>query len=94
MRAACPYTPERNDFVRAWKNLGDNFRLGQNLESVLSSCPEGMAPEQYCICLSVFREAGLLTGKSGSVYGSCYEKQAGKADIKETATYRRLKGTE
>ena len=91
MRAACPYTPERNDFVRAWKNLGDNFRLGQNLESVLSSCPEGMAPEQYCICLSVFREAGLLHCDNRGIYGATREKRSGKADLEATPLLRSLR---
>ncbi len=95
LRALKPYSPDRSTYEKAWwhlKRIG--YAPGDTPEEILKHCPPGMAPETYCICLSVFREAGLLTGKSGSVYGSCYEKQAGKADIKETATYRRLNGTE
>lgn len=91
LRALKPYRPDRGAFEKAWwhlKRLG--YTPGDNLEEVLSNCPPGMAPETYCLCLTVFREAGLLTGSGGSVYGSRYEKQPGKADIKETPTYCRL----
>ena len=95
LRALKPYSPDRSTYEKAWwhlKRIG--YTPGDTTEEILNRCPPGMAPETYCICISVFREAGLLAGKSGSVYGSRYEKQAGKADIKETATYRRLNGTE
>ena len=95
LRALKPYSPDRSTYEKAWwhlKRIG--YAPGDTLEEILNNCPPGMAPETYCICLTVFREAGLLTGNGGSVYGSRYEKQPGKADIKETATYCRLNGTE
>ena len=95
LRALKPYSPDRSTYEKAWwhlKRIG--YTPGDTLEEILHSCPPGMAPETYCICLAVFREAGLLTGNGGSVYGSRYEKQPGKADIKETATYRKLNSLE
>ena len=91
LRALKPYSPDRSAYERAWwhlKRIG--YAPGNTLEEILNNCPPGMAPETFCICLAVFHEAGLLTGNSSSVYGSRYEKHPGKADIKETATYRKL----
>ena len=88
--AASQYTPVRNDFIRVWKALGSNFRLGKNLLSVLASCPNGIPPEQYCICLSVFREAGLLDSPEGGIYGATPEKRSEKADLEATPLLRRL----
>ena len=94
VHAASQYTPVRNDFVKVWKTLGANFRLGKNLLSVLSSCPNGMPPEQYCICLSVFREAGLLDSPEGGIYGATPEIRSEKADLEATPLLRRLRAVQ
>ena len=91
LQAASVYTPERNDFVRVWKALGTDFALGKNLNILLASCPKDMAPEQYCICLSVFREAGLLSTPEGGIYGAVPENISGKADLEATPLLRRLR---
>ena len=50
-----------------------------------------MAPEQYCICLSVFQEAGLLSSPEGGIYGAEPETISGKADLEATPLLRRLR---
>ncbi len=90
-KAASQFCPERADFVRVWKSLGRNFRLGKDLSSLLSDCPSGMTPEMFCICLSVFREAGLLACSGKSVYGATAETPAEKADLETTPLLRRLR---
>ncbi|MBO7728376.1 MAG: single-stranded-DNA-specific exonuclease RecJ [Oscillospiraceae bacterium] len=91
LRAASSYTPERNDFVRVWKALSSAASLGKNLHTLLDTCPKDMAPEQYCICLSVFREAGLLSSPEGGIYGAEPENISGKADLEATPLLRRLR---
>lgn len=91
VKAASAFCPERNDFVKVWKNLGRDFQLGEDFEHILSACPEGMAPEMYCICLSVFRQAGLLNCTGSGIYGATYDKNSGKADLDATDLLRRLR---
>ena len=90
LRALSPYLPERADFVRVWKHLGSSFSLGETPEAVLSLCPEGMLPETFCLCLAVFREAGLITG-GPSLCGASSQRRAGKADLEATVLQRRLR---
>ena len=91
LRAASSYTPERSDFVRVWRALSATASLGKNLHSLLDTCPKDMAPEQYCICLSVFQEAGLLSSPEGGIYGAEPETISGKADLEATPLLRRLR---
>lgn len=90
-KAASVFCPERNDFIKVWKNLGRDFQLGDNLGQILSTCPEGMSPEMYCICLSVFRQAGLLNCCGTGIYGATYDRRSGKADLDATELLRRLR---
>ena len=88
--AASPYCPERRDFVRIWKERGGRIVLGKDLESVLNSCPEGMPPERYCICLMALLETGLLQGEHG-IYGARSAEIEGKADLEATRIIQRLR---
>lgn len=89
-RAALPCLPGRADFEKVWRALGKGFRLGDSLEELLSQCPAGMLPEVFCLCLSVFRDAGLLSCPNGKVYGSREVKIKGKADLDNTPVMRSL----
>ena len=88
-RAAAQYVPERPDFVRVWKTLGSEFTLGSSQEEILIDCPADLSPETYCLCLEVFREAGLLSGKK-NVYGARPETVEGKKDLTATPLMRAL----
>ena len=89
--AAVPYCPDRADFVLLWRECGGRFALGEDLASVLASCPEGMAPERYCICLNALLDSGLLRSRGGKVYGAESAELEGKADLEATGTMRRLR---
>lgn len=91
MQAASHFCPDRNDFIRVWRHLGSNFRLGSNIDQLLAGCPKDMTPEMYCICLAVFREAGLLSCRDGVIYGSTYRKPEKKADLESTTLLHRLR---
>ena len=84
LRAAIPYCPERADFVKIWRRL-DSSRapIGRCTEEVLLSCPEGIEPETYCICLKTLLQAGLLSGGAG-VFGSTAAKWTKKVSLEET----------
>lgn len=88
-QAAAQYAPVRSDFIRAWKSLGINFRIGSTEEAVLDRCPYDLAPETYCICLEVFREAGLFAGDR--IYGAVPADVEEKADLESTKLMQRLR---
>ena len=89
--AAAAYCPNRNDFVRVWRSIGDNFTVGSNLKSVLRHCPKHMEEEKYCICLMVLMETGLLQSSSGRIYGAKKANIGGKADLDATELIKALK---
>ena len=89
--AAAPYTPERGDFVSLWKRFGTELHVAPSLEEVLALCPPEMQPERFCLCLAVFREAGLLHSSDGRVYSSRYIRQSTKVNLDATAIMRRLR---
>ena len=83
--AAAPWLPCRADFVRVWRRLErPGCRVGSRLESTLRQSPEGMAPERYCLCLAVLREAGLLETEGDALYGAKAAAVDGKADLEAT----------
>ena len=90
-KAAARHCPERGDFIQVWKGLAPKTRLGPDCASVLQTCPPGMSEERYCLCLSVFHEAGLLSGEGSSIFGA--EKQASerKVDLESTALMHSLR---
>ena len=90
IEAARKFVPSRSDFVKAWKSFGENIKISGTLDEIIDSCPEGMLPEMFCICLEAFLEAGLLTGKS--VYGATERKLNGKADLDSTPLMKSLLG--
>ena len=90
-RAAARYCPERTDFVQVWKALGSGFRLGNSTDAILRFCPAGMPEETFCICLSVFREAGLLDTSGPCVYGGRIRTLPHKADLEGTELLQRLR---
>ena len=90
-KAASPYCPEREDFVQVWKLLRQVKKLGADRASVLRACPKGMTEERFCLCLSVFREAGLLSGEGTSVFGGTLRKTGEKVDLEATALMRQLR---
>ena len=68
-----------------WRRLErPGCRVGSRLESALRQSPEGMAPERYCLCLAVLREAGLLETEGDALYGAKAAAVDGKADLEAT----------
>ena len=88
--AAAPYCPERADFVRVWKGMGPAFTVGSDTGAVIRQCPGEMEPEKYCLCLMVFREAGLLKSPDGAIYVAARAQISGKADLDATTLIRSL----
>ena len=88
--AASPFRPDRKDFVRVWRMMGDDFKVGSDVEAVIAQCPQGMSAERFCICLMTFMEAGLLSNKSGKIYGAVCRTIDGKADLENTKLMRSL----
>jgi len=89
--AAAPWCPQRADFVRVWRLLENpGFRLGNSCADVLRQCPSGMRPECFCLCLAIFREAGLLRAEGDALYGACAAQPAVKADLEATGLLRLL----
>ncbi|MDO5445296.1 MAG: single-stranded-DNA-specific exonuclease RecJ [Eubacteriales bacterium] len=88
--AALPHIPERPDFVRVWKAIEKDAVIGTDQQSVISKCPDGISPEKYCICLEVFRQAGLLSGKD-NVYGATLETVSEKKDLDSTPLMKTLR---
>ncbi len=84
--AAAPWCPRRSDFIRVWRLLErPGFRVGQSCAVVLRQCPMGMEPERFCLCLAVFREAGLLGGGGNALFGAAAAAASGgKADLEAT----------
>lgn len=89
--AAASYCPSRNDFVRVWRGIGDNFTVGSSLGKILRHCPKHMEAEKYCICLMVLLETGLLKSDSGRIYGARKSDIGGKADLDATKLITALK---
>ena len=89
-RAAAPYCPERADFVRVWRSMPADFTVGADAERVLAQCPQGLAPETFCLCLMVLWEAGLLAGGDG-VFSASPCSIDGKADLEATELLRSLR---
>ena len=89
-RAAAPYCPDRADFVRVWRSMPADFTVGADTEGVLAQCPRGLAPETFCLCLMVLREAGLLAGGDG-VFSASPSSIGGKADLEATELLRSLR---
>lgn len=91
-RAAARYCPERKDFVFLWKFvLHSGFTVPSSAERIISLCPQGMKPEVFCICLTVFRQAGLLASADGRIYGAKCKKIDGKTDLEATELIQALK---
>ena len=88
--AAVPYCPDRSDFVRVWRSMPRSFTVGGDTEQVIAQCPKGLAPETFCLCLMVLREAGLLAGGEG-VFCACPTSIGGKADLEATELLRALR---
>ncbi len=90
--AAAPYCPARADFIRLWRSMGKDYRVGASTEDVIIQCLPDMEPEKYCLCLMVLKEAGLLGSEDGGIYSAHREQIDGKADLEATHLIRRLRG--
>lgn len=88
--AASHFRPERKDFVKVWKMMGSDFRVGTEPCSIISQCPAGMAAERFCLCLMTFLETGLLKGDKGKIFGAVCCDIGGKADLENTALMQAL----
>lgn len=89
---AAPYCPDRKDFVYLWRSIcHGGFRVPQDAQSVIDSCPPGFEAERYCLCLTVLLEAGLLRSDDGTVYGARCAEIDGKADLESTSILRSLR---
>lgn len=88
--AACPYCPERSDFVRLWRSMKEGFAVGRDLLHVLNQCLAGMEPERFCLCLMALLETGLLSSGDGKVFSAVPAEISGKADLDDTRIMRIL----
>lgn len=85
------FMPERPDQIRVWKTISSGSSLGRDLDEIVSVCPDWIIPEKYCICLEVFRQAGLLSGEE-TVYGAAAENSVkGKKDLNATPLMEELR---
>ena len=58
---AAAFTPDRQVFAKAWHTVSrSGFRVGSDVHEMVAQSPAGMPPEQFCICLLAFYQAGLL----------------------------------
>ena len=89
--ACVPYCPERADFVRVWRSMGEDFAVGADTRQVLGQCPPGMEPERCCLCLMALREAGLLASEDGEIFSARPASIGGKADLEATRLLRSLR---
>ena len=68
------------------------FLVGNDVRSIISQAPAGMPPEQFCICLVAFYQAGLLRNDDkDSLFGSKAFLPDSKADLEETSVIKALK---
>ena len=89
--AAAAYCPERTDFVKIWRGMNRDYRVGGNTDAVLMQCPPDIEPERFCLCLMALREVGLLAGPDGAIYDAAQQKISGKADLEATSLIRSLR---
>ena len=89
--AAAAFCPQRSDFVQIWRGAGGELSLPGSVESILSLCPPGMAPERFCLCLMILREAGLLHSPDGRIFNACCRPTEGKADLNATPLMQSLR---
>ena len=89
--AAVPYCPQRGDFVRLWRSLGEGFPLPRSAEALMELCPEGMPKETFVICLTALMQSGLLRSDTGDVCGADRVNLPGKADLEATRIMRSLR---
>ena len=88
--AASHFRPERKDFVRIWKMMNSDFKLGSDVSEILDQCPAEMSAERFCLCLMTFLETGLLKGDNGSIFGAVCCNIEGKADLENTKLMQAL----
>jgi len=79
--SAWRFSPERDDFVRVWRMMGKNFRVGRSVEEIMAQTPGKMPAEKFCLCLAIFNEVGLLANESGGIFGASCARIDGKADL-------------
>ena len=82
--SAADYCPERNDFVRIWRRSGGDLVLPDTPEAIEKTCPVGMEPERYCLCLMTLLESGLLQSADGRIFGARSAILENKADLEAT----------
>lgn len=88
--ASARYCPERADFVRLWRSMGSEYRVGSEINEVLNQCLDNMEPERFCLCLMVLRETGLLRSSDGRIFSARPAQIQGKADLEGTELIRAL----
>ena len=89
--AAAHFCPLRADYIRAWREMGPCFSVGADTKAVIAQRPADMEPETYCLCLMVFREAGLLDAPQDGIYRAVRAQVTGKADLDATQLIRSLR---
>ena len=88
------FCPERADFIKiwkSWKSSKSDTTLGRSTESIIRNCPKDMSPERYCLCLMVFKAAGLISGNGESVFGSRPSFGHEKTDLEQTELLKWLR---
>lgn len=90
---ASRYCPDRTEFIKAWKHISTKgYKVGSNVDEILSRIPDDQLPETFCICLRAFLESGLLrSGTEGSVFGAYAPAPDTKVDLESTSIIRSLK---
>lgn len=88
------YKPVRNDFALLWSSIvRSTERFGPDFESVISQCPDSISPEEYCVCLMVFLELGLISSDDGSsIYNAYVPKSPAKVDLKSSGLLQYMAG--
>ena len=89
--AAAPYCPERADFVKIWRGMRRDHRVGADTNAVVEQCPQDMEPEKYCLCLMALKEVGLLRGPGDEIFSAGQQQISGKADLEATRLIRSLR---
>ena len=89
VRASSGFCPERPDFIKVWRSLTVGSPVPADIGSLLDARPAGMIPETFCLCLEVFRQAGLLTGPS--ILAAVPVGADSKADLEATALMKALR---
>lgn len=86
------HCPDRLAFTLAWRRIKAlGGIVAEDVDGVLRQCPQGLEPEQFCICICVFCELGLMERKNGSAYGASIVNDGAKVRLEDSEIIRKIK---